>query len=522
LAIDLVKYPLGSAEFMGECARIGALTNAAEPKPATLGLLIQRYRGHAAFLDLAPRTRADYQSAFDYLKPIVDTPLVKFDRPLVVRIRDKAASTKGRRQGNYVKSVLSLLFAWGCERGFLATNPAAGIKGIRRKRGLPDANPPWSDEARHIVFERLPDHMRAPIGIMMFTGLGPKDTLTLPKSFYKDGEIATRRSKTGEPVFWQCPTDLSAILAAAPTHNAITLCANSRGRPWTESGFNSSWQKFRRQAAPFGLIPVMPNLGTGTEDRAALIKEIRTATAGLQVPLRAIAFDTLRRAIPGKAENKQEDMSVFVNNCGEIAASFGAHVHTIHHTPRADDSHGSGSNALDAASDVILRVRRVGDTTRSTATVDRLKDGPDKSNGAGFGFELVQLQVGADRNGDPVMSCSVDVTEDKEAPKVARSMTKKVGGRPPRNNAVFVNAFIEALGDFGEMIWVRGDGPQVRAVDVQRVRDEFKRRYATGEGDTKKQTDSANKAFARALNQLPSQFATETQDGRELIWRIDQ
>jgi integrase len=191
---------------------------------------------------------------FDYLKPISDTPLIKFDRPLVVRIRDKAASTKGRRQGNYVKSVLSLLFAWGCERGFLAGNPAAGIKGIRRKRGLPDANPPWSDEARHIVLDRLPAHMRVPIGLMMFTGLGPKDALSLPKSFYKDDETATRRSKTGDPMFWQCPLDLAAIVAAAPKHDAITLCANSRGRPWTESGFNSSWQKFRRQLEREGVL----------------------------------------------------------------------------------------------------------------------------------------------------------------------------------------------------------------------------------------------------------------------------
>jgi hypothetical protein len=41
--------------------------------------------------------------------------------------------------------------------------------------------------------------MRPAIGLMMFTGLGPKDALRLPRTFYKAGEIATRRSKTGEP-----------------------------------------------------------------------------------------------------------------------------------------------------------------------------------------------------------------------------------------------------------------------------------------------------------------------------------
>jgi RecA-family ATPase len=70
-------------------------------------------------------------------------------------------------------------------------------------------------------------------------------------------------------------------------------------------------------AIPFGLIPVVPNLGTGTADRDVLIRDIKDAIAGLDgVPLRAIVIDTVRRAIPGKAENKQEDMSVFVDNIG--------------------------------------------------------------------------------------------------------------------------------------------------------------------------------------------------------------
>jgi integrase len=252
-SIDLVRYPKGSAGFFAECARITALATVTTPKPGTLGMLIEAYRSHAAFTELAPRTRVDYQRVFDYLKLIADTPLIKFDRPLTVRIRDKAAQTRGRRQGNYVKSVLSLLFAWGSERGFVSTNPAAGIKSIRRKKGLADANRPWADEERDASLT-CPAHMRRAIGLMMFTGLGPKDALTLPRSFYKGGEIATRRSKTGEPVFWPCPAQLAVILAEAPHHDAITLCANSRGRPWTQSGFNSSWQKFRSKLEREGRI----------------------------------------------------------------------------------------------------------------------------------------------------------------------------------------------------------------------------------------------------------------------------
>jgi hypothetical protein len=116
IAVDLKAAPLGSAEFFAECSRITtSIKIPGTPKPGTLGMLIALYRRHEAFTDLASRTRQDYQRVFDYLKPIDNTALVKFSRPFVVRIRDKAAG-RGRRFGNYVKAVLSIIFAWGLER----------------------------------------------------------------------------------------------------------------------------------------------------------------------------------------------------------------------------------------------------------------------------------------------------------------------------------------------------------------------------------------------------------------------
>ncbi len=252
--VDLSKAPLGSAEFFAECSRITALSTAVALKPGTLGMLINDYRAHASFTDLEPRTRSDYQRIFDYLQAIAETPLVRFDRPLIVRIRGKAAATKGRKFANDVKARFSGLFGWGAERGYLASNVASGIKDIRRKKGMPDANRPWTDEERHAVLEAMPDHMKPAIALMMFTGLGPKDALVLPKSFYKDGEIATKRSKTGAPVFWPIPGELAEILDRAPKHNATTLCVNSNGHPWTESGFRASWRPIRLKLEKEGCI----------------------------------------------------------------------------------------------------------------------------------------------------------------------------------------------------------------------------------------------------------------------------
>ncbi len=252
--IDLDKYEFGSAEFFAECTRISELSKSKpSPKAGSLGGLIVAYKAHPAFNDLAPNTRRGYQAVFEFLAPIEETALHRFDPPLIVGIRDQAAQ-RGRRFANLVKAVLSLTFAWGVERGLLDSNPAKGVKSIRRVRGAPDANRPWSDAERHIVLDNAPAHMRPALAMMMFTGLGPGDALKLPRTFYKEGSIATKRSKTGEPVYWPAPQPLRNVLDAAPAHDAITLCANSDGKPWTESGFRSSWRKYRTKLGDGGAI----------------------------------------------------------------------------------------------------------------------------------------------------------------------------------------------------------------------------------------------------------------------------
>ena len=96
--------------------------------------------------------------------------------------------------------------------------------------------------------------MRPALALMMFTGLGPVDALKLPRTFYKDRAIATHRSKTGEPVFWPAPAPLREILDTAPKHDAMSLCANSDGKPWTESGFRASWRTYRNKLRAAGVI----------------------------------------------------------------------------------------------------------------------------------------------------------------------------------------------------------------------------------------------------------------------------
>jgi len=302
IAVDLKKFPIGSAGFIAECGRIVASCDKKKvpEKPGTLGLLIKKYRASAAFLDLSERTMADYQRHFNFLQPIEDTALSKIDRPLVVRIRDRAAEKHGRRFGNYVRATLSVVFAWGLERGFVSENPASNIKAIRRPRDAPEANRPWSDEERHAVLDAAPAHMRPAIALMMYTGLGPKDALRLQRSQYRDGKISTQRAKTGAPVFWPAPEPLRQILQDAPAHDATTLCATLAGRPWTVDGFRTSWSRVRVALETSGAVNPGLTLYGLRHSVAVILREAghdeRTIADALGQKTPAMALHYARRA----------------------------------------------------------------------------------------------------------------------------------------------------------------------------------------------------------------------------------
>ena len=204
--------------------------------------------------ELAPRTRADYQKCFNDLQAIEDTPLDRFTPPLIAKIRDKALETRKFRFANYVRSVLSVIFDWGIEYGYTKHTPAAKVKPAKRPKSLPDANRPWTDAEREIVLAALPPHMALPIALMMFYALDPQDALSLPRSAITRAGLDTRRNKTGQPIYLPLFEPVAEAIARAPNHDATTLCANSRGMPWTYNGFSTNWSKLKGKLEEEGAV----------------------------------------------------------------------------------------------------------------------------------------------------------------------------------------------------------------------------------------------------------------------------
>jgi AAA domain len=270
---------------------------------------------------------------------------------------------------------------------------------------------------------------------------------------------------------------------------------------------------------PFILVPVMPNLGTGDGDRKQLINDIKAGMAegGLPAytPIRAICIDTLRRATPGKSENKAEDMSAFIDNCEAIAIEFSCFVGVVHHSPRSDNKRGSGTNAIEGAADVIMPVERHQDANppRATVTIDRMKDGEEE--GLSWTFEVRNDQVGVDRDGKPKYGGYV-VLVDEPALKEA-ALSKPQERREPATVIALRAAFTEALDTAGKTIRIRDNGPAVKAVRVSDVRTEFNRRHVTGNEDPKKRANAQYRAFSRALEK--TSLCRGVEDGVEWLWR---
>lgn len=249
-----IAAEFGSPDFFAELASIEAETKGQEAKPGTLGALVISYRRSAGFQSLQTRTKSDYQKVLEYLRPLGDSPLSELSQGWVARLRDKTFEKKKRKFANYTLTVLSIMFEHAIEQELMAANPVSKVKRVRKATDAPEANRPWMDSERDAVSTALPAHLRLPVMLMMYCGLDPQDALRLPRTAVSSGKLDTRRGKTGVPVWVPLPKPVVDAITEQPTHNAITLCANSYGKPWTVSGFRASWRPVRVKLEEAGQV----------------------------------------------------------------------------------------------------------------------------------------------------------------------------------------------------------------------------------------------------------------------------
>jgi integrase len=189
--------------------------------------------------------------------------------------------------------MISVVFNHGIELGLAKSNPAQGIKRIRRPTETPIANRAWTEAEKQTVLDHAPSHLIVPIAIARWTGMRQGDVIHLQRTAYKDGILNLTTRKRGVPLWFPCPKPLREILDSIPPHDGMTLCVNSFGRPWTQDGFRASFFKLIRRLEGDGLV----DLGLTFHGlRTSFAEEVREKGFGLEEIADALAQNDSKSA----------------------------------------------------------------------------------------------------------------------------------------------------------------------------------------------------------------------------------
>jgi integrase len=156
------------------------------------------------------------------------------------------------------------------QRGLITANP---FQNGGRLYGGSRADKIWSHDDEALFIARAPKHLHLPLILGLRTGQQQGDLLRLTWSAYAGSHIRLRQSKTGARVVIKVGSPPKAVLDATPRQSPLILL-NSDNKPWTSSGFRSSW---RNACAAAGIVGVTFNNLRGTA-------VIRLAIAECTVP----------------------------------------------------------------------------------------------------------------------------------------------------------------------------------------------------------------------------------------------
>lgn len=122
------------------------------------------------------------------------------------------------------------------------------------------------------------------------------------------------------------------------------------------------------------------------------------------IPKGAVVFiDTLNRAAPTADENASKDMGAIIEGANMLRLLTDGLVVLVHHTGKDTAQGMRGHSSLFAALDGAIEVKR--NNAGRTWTVAKTKDGEDGKTTA---FELLVHNLGADADGEPITSCTVE------------------------------------------------------------------------------------------------------------------
>lgn len=272
---------------------------------------------------------------------------------------------------------------------------------------------------------------------------------------------------------------------------------------------------------PIAFLPSVPNLMDAKEVERLGQRLKALSRAMLEhdgVRLGAVIVDTVAAAFEMQDEDSNAEAARAIRRLKTLGDALGALVIGVHHFGKDPTTGLRGASAWRAGADTVLSV--LAERNQITGEVKSRELALAKSRVGEEGpvspFALRFVKLGEDEDGDDIGACIV-IPDLSGEPVVASASNWK--RKEPRTVRAFRSAFHEALEQFGEMRPVMGDGPSVRMVALHRVREAFRRFYATGE-DEEKAKGAIRVAWHRALQESDQRgiAVTGTWGGEEWGW----
>jgi len=220
-----------------EAALSGATREpAAAPQKGTMRWLVSQYVDSGRFLRLSPETQEMRR------RVLLNVCKTGGDLPFAAITRQDVMEGKVRREAtpfaavNYVK-IMSQLFAFAVDAGYVPENPA---KGIERSAPPSDGHHVWTIEEvdQYREFHKIGTRARLAMDVLLFTGFRRADAVRFGKQHVRDGVIRYRTTKNGVEVVIPLLEPLAQSIAATKTGD-LAFLATEHGRPWVKESFGT-------------------------------------------------------------------------------------------------------------------------------------------------------------------------------------------------------------------------------------------------------------------------------------------
>jgi hypothetical protein len=176
-----------------------------------------------------------------------------------------------------------------------------------------------------------------------------------------------------------------------------------------------------------------------------------------------------------------------------LSRRTGALVVGIDHFGKVVETGTRGSSAKEGASDTVIALladRALNGTVKNTRIA--LRKQRDGVSGLEIPFSVRTIETGMDEDGDPITAQVIDWRAPQPTAK------QEADPRWTRSMQLLRRVLMSVLADHGCNARPFADGPDVRACDIELVREEFYLQHHA-EGTPEQKREARKKAFNRAM-----------------------